>query len=123
MNLTDYIPKFMDRYDRAARLTPALLVAMPAVVLIQNIAGVSNSFPKIAISILFYCGLAYVLSRAARNAGQRIQDRIFVKWGGAPWTPSDGSSLHRAVGRVTRNPRYFGRSSFLKMTAQELEEI
>ncbi len=86
MNLTDYIPKFMDRYDRAARLTPALLVAMPAVVLIQNIAGVSNSFPKIAISILFYCGLAYVLSRAARNAGQRIQDRIFVKWGGAPTT-------------------------------------
>ena len=76
----------LDPYNRAARLTPALLTIAPVVVLFYCFYGTSNPLLSAIISLLGWCGGGYALTRIARNAGSRIQDKLFEKWGGAPTT-------------------------------------
>jgi hypothetical protein len=76
----------LDPYNRAARLTPALLTIAPVVVLFYCFYGTSNPLLSAIVSLLGWCGGGYALTRIARNAGSRIQDTLFEKWGGAPTT-------------------------------------
>jgi hypothetical protein len=84
MDLNKYFP--LDRYDRTARLWPALLTLAPAIVLFDCLFGAKNPVTSSIVSILATCGGGYALSRIARNAGKRIQDDLYKKWGGAPTT-------------------------------------
>ena len=77
---------FLDAYERPARLLPALLVLLPVPVLVVCFFGSVKIVATSAISVIAYCGAGYALARIARNAGKGIQDRLFVKWGGAPTT-------------------------------------
>jgi hypothetical protein len=86
MAINDFIPKFLDPYDRPARLYPGLLVIAPVAVQIVCLYGTDNTAFSSVLTILGFCGIAYVLGRIARNAGKRLQDRLFNKWGGAPTT-------------------------------------
>jgi hypothetical protein len=84
--LSDLIPKFLDSYDRQARLYPGLLVLAPLAVLLVALYGSANILATSVLTILGFCGGAYALGRVARDAGKRIQDDMFRKWGGAPST-------------------------------------
>lgn len=86
MALEGFIPKFMDTYDRQARLYPGLLVVAPVAVLLVCLYGTEHIIVSSVLSILGFCGIAYALGRVARDAGKRLQDALFVKWGGAPTT-------------------------------------
>lgn len=86
MGLSDFVPKFLDPYDRQARLYPGLLVFLPLAVLVVCLYGTNNVAGSSVLSILSLCGSAYALGRIARDAGKRIQDDLFGKWGGAPTT-------------------------------------
>jgi len=86
MTLSAFIPKFLDPYDRPARLYPGLLVVSPAAVLFVCLYGTANIALSSVLSILSVSGVAYALGRVARDAGKRLQDRLFEKWGGAPTT-------------------------------------
>jgi hypothetical protein len=77
---------FMDAYDRPARLTPALLTLAPIPVLIICLFGKAQIMGTSILSIATYCGAGYMLARVARNAGKKMQDQLFEKWGGAPTT-------------------------------------
>jgi hypothetical protein len=82
-----FIPKFLeDPYDRPARLYTSLLVVVPLAVLVVCLYGAANIALSSVLSILGFSGAAYALGRVARNAGKRIQEELFDKWGGAPTT-------------------------------------
>jgi hypothetical protein len=86
VNWADAINRITDRYDRSARLYPALLVIVPATVLVVSLAGPSQPFLTAVLSVLGFCGASFALSRAGRNAGLRLEDDRFKKWGGPPTT-------------------------------------
>lgn len=87
MTFSDFFPKFLsDPYDRPARLYPGLLVALPLAVLLTGLYGTSHNPASFVLPILGFCGTGYLLGRLSRDAGKRIQDRLFIKWGGPPTT-------------------------------------
>lgn len=86
MDLTKFIPQFLDRYDRVARLSPALLAISPAITFLDCRYGTSNVLFSSLLSIAAFCGGGYALTRIARDAGQRVQKTLFAQWGGMPTT-------------------------------------
>ena len=110
MAMNEYIPKFLDSYDRPARLYPGLMVFVPLAVLLVCFYGTENIVSSSILSILGFSGVAYAIGRVARDSGKRIQEKLFKKWGGAPSTQmlrhSDTSidvhtkeRYHRIVGK------------------------
>jgi hypothetical protein len=84
--MIESLSKLLDPYDRQARLYPSLLAVAPFAVVYVCLFGTDKIFTSTVISILVSCGLAYALGRLARDAGKRIQDGLFIGWGGAPTT-------------------------------------
>lgn len=86
MGVTDIFAKLFDPYERQARLYPGLLVVAPVAVVFVCLAAPGNLWGSTLVSVLVACGAAYALGRVARDAGKRLQDELFAKWGGAPTT-------------------------------------
>lgn len=86
MGVSDIFSKLFDPYERQARLYPGLLVMAPVAVIFVSLAGANNRLGSTLVSVLVSGGVAYALGRVARDAGKRLQDEFFVKWGGAPTT-------------------------------------
>lgn len=86
MGLNDIFSKLLDPYERQARLYPGLLVVAPGSVVYVCLVGTGNLLGSTLLSVLASCGVAYALGRIARDAGRRLQDGLFDKWGGAPTT-------------------------------------
>jgi hypothetical protein len=87
MAFSDFIPKFLsDPYDRPARLYPGLLVVLPIAVLLAGLYGTTHNPASVVLPVLGFCGAGYLLGRLSRDAGKRLQERLFAKWGGAPTT-------------------------------------
>jgi hypothetical protein len=86
MELTNIFSKLFDPYERQARLYPGLLVVAPAVTVFMCLTNPDKLWISTLVSLLVGCGTAYALVRVARDAGKRLQDQLFSKWGGAPTT-------------------------------------
>jgi hypothetical protein len=87
MEFSSLLPKALfDPYDRPARLYPGLLALMPIPVVLVCLYGSSHPWTTGTLSILSFCGGGYLLGRISRDAGIRLQDGLFTKWGGAPTT-------------------------------------
>lgn len=86
MGLNDLIGKFLDPYDRPARLYPGFIVFAPLAVLLVCLYGMQNIFGSSVLSILGFSGIAYMLGSTARDAGKKAEDLLFPKWGGKPTT-------------------------------------
>ncbi|WP_313607153.1 hypothetical protein [Rhizobium sp.] len=80
------LEKLLDPYERKARLFPGLLVCLPIAITVLCIAGSVDPLFKVAISLMVTCGMPFLLSNIARDAGKKIEDRLFTKWGGMPST-------------------------------------
>jgi hypothetical protein len=80
--------KIFDRYDREARLFPAVLTMVPALlfVAVMNPKSILGDFPKNVIVVVVLLALAYVLSGFARSAGKSKQDMLYDVWDGPPTT-------------------------------------
>lgn len=77
---------FSSEYERKARLYPAFLLLLPAVV-----TGVAAAAPKVGLlkSVLgglLSCGVTVLLAQLARDAGYSRQPILFRLWGGIPST-------------------------------------
>ena len=83
MELTNIFSKLFDPYERQARLYPGLLVVAPAATAFMCLTTPDKLWSSTVVSLLVGCGTAYALGRVARDAGKRLQDRLFSKWGGA----------------------------------------
>ena len=86
MGVTDIFAKLFDPYERQARLYPGLLIVAPAAVVFVCLTAPDKLWGSTLVSVLIGCGVAYALGRIARDAGKRLQDELFAKWGGAPTT-------------------------------------
>ena len=74
----------LGRYDRNARLRPALLVLLPALLLVgiwfKEAWTLLGSFAALVAT----CGLTFLLSRVARYKGRQIQQAQVKQFGGLP---------------------------------------
>lgn len=89
MSTTPIVPiwsRFLDPYDWRARALPALLCLLPALVALLVVYPAAASWQGSLLTLLVSCGFVFMLSRVARDAGKRIQDRLFRDWDGAPTT-------------------------------------
>lgn len=87
MEFSNLLPKALfDPYDRPARLYPGLLALVPLPVALVGLYGPSHPWLTGTLSTLSFCGGGYLLGRVSRDAGVRLQDGLFAKWGGAPTT-------------------------------------
>ena len=66
----------MDRYDRSARLSPALLTVLPALLFVFVwFPAVWTQLGAIAAFVVT-CGVLFALTRLARKAGQNVEHRL-----------------------------------------------
>lgn len=82
------LERLFDSYNRQARVYPALITLLPAVIsVIARYPGVLTS-NAIATTLTFAvsCGLLYLLAAFARSRGKRLEQRLLRKWGGWPTT-------------------------------------
>jgi hypothetical protein len=59
---------------------------MPFAVTLVCLYGSVHPWLSSSLSVLAFCGAGFIVGRASRDAGKRIQDTLFAKWGGAPTT-------------------------------------
>jgi hypothetical protein len=86
MGLNELAGKFLDPYDRQARLYPGLIVLTPLAVVLVCLYGTKYIFASTVLSILGFSGIAYMLGSTARDAGKKVEDKLFAKLGGKPTT-------------------------------------
>jgi hypothetical protein len=75
-----------DRYNREARLAPALLVALPAVLTLFAWFPALRSLGPALVALLGFCGGIIWLSHLARDKGKAIEPHLYAAWGGMPST-------------------------------------
>lgn len=75
-----------DPYDRKARLTPGLLVALPLLVPLVCVYGARNPILAGVVALLGGCGAMFALANITREQGKRIEEKLLRDWGGMPTT-------------------------------------
>jgi hypothetical protein len=82
------LSKLFDEYARHARLYPAALALLPAVlfVLVAFPKSLLGEFPKNAIVVAAALALVYFFMHVARDAGKRIEPDLIGRFGGWPTT-------------------------------------
>ena len=82
--MLDWLNPVLDRYDRKARLGPALLSGLPLfvsiVLLIPELGAVWGSIGVVVI----YCGGAILLIQVGRDLGKALEGKLYECWGGKP---------------------------------------
>lgn len=82
----DLFHKLTNPYERKARLAPAVLALTPIVGIFVGQYGVALDLRESVVGLLATFGLFYLLTSIAREAGKRIEDRLYASWGGKPST-------------------------------------
>lgn len=77
----------LDKYERKARLAPAMLTVLPIAVLVAVIATTAG-FPALAAvaAAAIEFGVPVAMSNYTRSAGKAIEARLWASWGGPPTT-------------------------------------
>ena len=75
-----------DPYERKARVTPALLVALPVLVPLVCVYGPKHPILMAVVGLLAACGVIYALASIARGQGKKLEERLVQEWGGLPST-------------------------------------
>ena len=84
--MSDWLKPVLDRYDRKARLTPALLCGLPlvasVVLLIPELGAIWGSIGVVVV----YCGGSILLIQIGRDLGRALERRLYQSWDGKPST-------------------------------------
>lgn len=83
--MTD-LTKLLDYYDRNARLYPALLTILPALIMVLALMPDAERIGKSLLALLVGCGALVALSNYARSRGRSVQKQLLKRWGGWPTT-------------------------------------
>lgn len=75
-----------DRYERQARVTPALLVALPVLAPLICVYGPKHPMLVALVGLISTCGVVFALANIARGRGKKVEERLVTKWGGMPTT-------------------------------------
>ena len=74
----------IDRYTVSARFLPAAVIATPLALAVFTWAPFDMGLTKGAAAVFVMTALAYVLSHPTRDAGRKLEERLWPTWGGAP---------------------------------------
>jgi hypothetical protein len=77
---------WLDKYERYARVAPGLFALLPVVVTVIALGYRQVPVVSGVASLLSLAGGPVLLADTVRQFGQRAQDRLWSKWGGAPTT-------------------------------------
>jgi hypothetical protein len=72
----------MDRYDREARLAPALLIALPAVLAAFAWFPELRSLGPAIVTLLGASGAVGWMAQLGRDRGSKLQPELYARWGG-----------------------------------------
>lgn len=75
-----------DRYERKARATPGLLVALPLLVPLVAVHGPQHPILTGVLGLVGGCGAIFALANVARGRGKKLEEHLIAKWGGMPTT-------------------------------------
>ena len=78
------IGQVLDPYARQARLLPALISLLPAILLIMAWFPASWTIWGTIISVACSCGFIFLLAQIARDRGRRLEPELYKGWGGKP---------------------------------------
>ena len=99
--MLDWLKPALDRYDRKARLTPALLCGLPLVasviLLIPEFGAIWGSIGVMVV----YCGGSILLIQIGRDLGKTLEARLYQSWGGKP----SAAMLRHSDGRLPKPTR------------------
>jgi hypothetical protein len=84
IDLSHVASQVLDPYARQARLAPALIVLLPAILLIMVWFPASWTLWGGIISVACSCGLVLLLSQIARDRGKQREPELYAAWGGKP---------------------------------------
>jgi hypothetical protein len=76
------LEQLTDVYDRKARLYPSLLLLAPIAMLIVAAVSAKYSALQALAAGAASCGGAFLLTQLARDAGKRLEPKLFSLWGG-----------------------------------------
>ena len=74
----------IDRYTVSARFLPAAVIATPLALAVFTWAPFDMGLTKGAAAVFVMTALAYILSHPTRDAGRKLEERLWPAWGGAP---------------------------------------
>ena len=79
------MPQFtlLDEYSRRARLLPAMIATLPAVLAVAVWLPLLTLAP-IVTALVSWFGLGVLLSELSRDVGKRREARLWASWGGSP---------------------------------------
>lgn len=69
------------RYERKARVTPGLLLALPLLVPLVAVYGPKNAVLTGILAVLGGCGAIFALDNIARGRGKRLEEALVRHWG------------------------------------------
>ncbi len=75
-----------DRYNREARLYPALLVALPAALALFAWFPALRALSPTLVALVGFCGGIVWLSHLARDRGKTLEPHLYAGWDGMPST-------------------------------------
>ncbi len=78
MNIENLI---RDRYNREARLMPALLVALPVLLGAFALFPALRAVAPALLTLLAFCGVLVWLAHLARDRGRRLEPSLYAVWG------------------------------------------
>jgi hypothetical protein len=83
MKLLEHIK---DPYERKARVTPGLLLALPLLVPLVAVYGPKNAMLTAVLGVLGGCGAIFALANITRGRGKALEEKLVKQWGGLPTT-------------------------------------
>lgn len=84
--MMEFLKQITDPYERKARATPALLVALPVLIPLVSAYGPRDPALMAVVALFSTCGVIYALSSIARGRGKALEERLVQDWGGLPTT-------------------------------------
>ena len=86
MRFDDLVAKVTDPYERPARLYPALLALLPLLALVMLLHGPNATALTRVVTVAVSCGGLYLTTNLCRELGKRLEEKLYLKWGGKPTT-------------------------------------
>lgn len=116
------IELFKDPYERKARLTPGLLVALPVLVPLICVYGPRHPVLTAVVGLLGGCGALYALASIARGRGKKLEEALVNVWGGMPTTIALRHRDTSALDSVSRRRYHEAIASKLGITIPTADE-
>ncbi|GGM99370.1 hypothetical protein GCM10009721_28030 [Terrabacter tumescens] len=102
--------RWLDEYDREARLVPALLTVLPLVLVAIGFGVQDNPVLAGIVAVLLAIGAPMVVAKQVADRGRAVEKTLFAKWGAPPTTlkliptpdGQGGELLRQRRGRLER---------------------